>query len=463
MRPASTRGWRRATTATITAALATLGLAVAVPASAAETPSLAVYLADGTTPYTDQPVADGEKLVVKGSGFDPAGNVGGRGVPIPADLPQGAYVMFGSFASVWQPSKDAPSSARQANRAATVWALAENVLDQVPDQYQGMIRAAWTPIADDGTFTTTIAVTPPETPAVGGVWGIYSYSAGPANAAEELSVPLNYTAAAPSTSAGASTSKAPTSTPATPRVPAATSVSTPLVQCKVETVPATSGTPQLTWGVESGFVSYVEGGIANGRITESGGAARAGQRFTWGTGSGSLASNGAGTLAFPGSVRFTGHDGALDLTISQVKVTVAADGKGTLVATIKAADMTGKDISATNVALASLTFGSVSATGGTAKASLTAAGAAAFAGFYQAGQALDPLSVAVVGAKGATSVERCYDTAGNLVNRDGTPIVAGLASTGVNTTEMVGIGSLLALLGALLIVATRRRGTIPQH
>src|SRR5690606_27965088 len=44
--------------------------------------SLEVFAADGVTPLGDSPVFDGDTVVVRGSGFDPAATVGGRGVPI---------------------------------------------------------------------------------------------------------------------------------------------------------------------------------------------------------------------------------------------------------------------------------------------------------------------------------------------------------------------------------------------
>ena len=39
---------------------------------------------------------------------------------------------------------------------AQAWALSESVLNQVPAQYQGAIRAQWVDISADGTFTAYI-------------------------------------------------------------------------------------------------------------------------------------------------------------------------------------------------------------------------------------------------------------------------------------------------------------------
>ncbi len=153
------------------------------------TPAIEVYLADGTTPAGTSALKAGDKVVVKGSGYDPATNVGGRGVPIPKDLPQGTYVVFGNFASAWQPSTGAASSARSVG--AQVWALSEGVLNQVPAQYQGAIRSQWVDIAADGTFEATLTLK--DAAATPGAYGIYTYAAGGVvNADQEQSVALNY-------------------------------------------------------------------------------------------------------------------------------------------------------------------------------------------------------------------------------------------------------------------------------
>ncbi|MFJ2518157.1 HtaA domain-containing protein [Cellulosimicrobium cellulans] len=151
-------------------------------------PAIDVYAADGTTPLGDTPVQVGDTIVVKGSGFDPAANVGGYGMPIPATLPQGTYVVFGSFAEEWRPSEGAKGSARKVGSQS--WALAASVLDQVPPQYQGAIRAAWTEIAEDGTFEARLVVKNPAA-LEGGRYGVYTYPAGGAvNADQELYAPV---------------------------------------------------------------------------------------------------------------------------------------------------------------------------------------------------------------------------------------------------------------------------------
>ncbi|MFB8227523.1 HtaA domain-containing protein [Cellulosimicrobium sp. NPDC055967] len=153
-------------------------------------PAIDVYAADGTTPLGDSTVAVGDTIVVKGLGFDPAANVGGYGMPIPATLPQGTYVVFGSFAEEWRPSEGAKGSTRKVGSQS--WALAASVLDQVPPQYQGAIRAAWTEIAEDGTFEARLVVKNPAA-LEGGRYGVYTYPAGGAvNADQELFAPVAF-------------------------------------------------------------------------------------------------------------------------------------------------------------------------------------------------------------------------------------------------------------------------------
>lgn len=253
--------------------------------------------------------------------------------------------------------------------------------------------------------------------------------------------------------------------------PASTSplpTSTPAPQCREETVPGSPGTPQLSWGINSSFVTYVQGAIGNGTVTTAGGAAQTADGFTWGAGSGTLDSSGEGTVSFPGSVHFTAHDGVLDATLSNLRVTITGAGTGVLILDADSSDMSGADVSASDVTFANLTFSSLGADGGSATVTLTADGAKAFAGFYGAGQAMEPLTITIVGAQAATTVERCYDAAGNLVSVDGeaTGSAGGpgaLAETGIDTTGMSLLGGALAAAGILFLFVARRRTVLGRH
>ncbi|MCF3104419.1 HtaA domain-containing protein [Streptomyces roseoverticillatus] len=176
---------------------------------------------------------------------------------------------------------------------------------------------------------------------------------------------------------------------------------------------------RLDWGVKSSFQSYVTGPIAQGRWDLQGGAATTGgSRFRFHSAKGSYdAGSGAFEAGFSGGVHFTGHkkpDGSyeLDLTLSRPTVRIAG-ASGTLYAdTVSKAKGTGEVTRASQVPVAALDLKGVNMRGaGTAvslanvPATLTADGAKAFAGYYTAGTALDPvaLSADVLAAAGPPS------------------------------------------------------------
>lgn len=164
----------------------------------------------------------------------------------------------------------------------------------------------------------------------------------------------------------------------------------------------------LTWGVKESFRSYVTGSIAEGTITTAGGASqRADGTFFFPRSSGTV-TDGTVTASFSGSVTFTGHDHGqgplLELTVSKISVRLSGGG-GTLRATVRSRSLESTDASAEpgelvtypGITLATLSGAGASTSGARATwsalaATLTSAGAPAFGGFYQAGQALDPVT-----------------------------------------------------------------------
>lgn len=277
-------------------------------------PEIQVFRADGTTPVGSSLVAPGEEVVVRGSGFDPTANIGGRGVPIPATLPQGSYIVFGSFAPSWQPSAGAPSSNRKVG--AQGWILSEDVLNQVPPMYQGAVRAQWVPLAEDGTFEARLTVSEITDGPAGGRTGVYTYGAsGVANAAQEIFVPIAV-GAEPDPEPTPGPDPTPSPTPTTPTTPPVLTPTGP---------EASVGAGSLRWGISSSFVGYVTGPIAGGSVAVTGGATRANGVLQFGQASGSTYStaNGTGTVSYSGAVRFLGHSGVLDVTIAapQVRIT----------------------------------------------------------------------------------------------------------------------------------------------
>ncbi|MEV0256674.1 HtaA domain-containing protein [Streptomyces sp. NPDC050732] len=163
---------------------------------------------------------------------------------------------------------------------------------------------------------------------------------------------------------------------------------------------------RLDWGIKSSFQSYVTGPIAQGASTLLGGAATVGgSRFRFHSAKGSYdPDSGVFGAGFSGGVRFTGHKKGgsyeLDLTISRPTVKVSG-GSGTLYADmVSKAKGTGKVTRTAQVPLASLDVSGINMKGGTGPialnnlpAKLTSQGAKAFAGYYTAGTALDPVSL----------------------------------------------------------------------
>jgi len=145
----------------------------------------------------------------------------------------------------------------------------------------------------------------------------------------------------------------------------------------------------LNWGIKSSFASYVTGPIAHGSITTSG-VGTAGGAYQFGqAGSSSLdPSGGTGSVRYSGSVHFSGHGGALELTIANPSITVHSATDATLYVTANGG----------RVALATLALGSGTRTEygwAGVPATLTAAGSAAFDGRYAAGEGLDPVTFVV--------------------------------------------------------------------
>ncbi|MGE7386669.1 HtaA domain-containing protein [Streptomyces sp. NPDC004126] len=164
---------------------------------------------------------------------------------------------------------------------------------------------------------------------------------------------------------------------------------------------------RLDWGLKSSFQSYVTGPVAKGGFQLKGGAATVGGslfRFHSATGSYDPAS-GRFEAAFSGGVTFQGHrkpDGTheLDMTISRPTVRIA-DGSGTLYLDVSSrAKDTGAVVNQSQVPFATLGLGGIDMRGGgspialtNVPATLTDQGAKAFAGYYQAGAQLDPVSL----------------------------------------------------------------------
>lgn len=241
----------------------------------------------------------------------------------------------------------------------------------------------------------------------------------------------------------------------------------------------------LDWGVKASFRSYVTGPIASGKVELSGGADEhsAGYRFPGGSGDfdGDAPSLDAG---FDGGVRFLGHQEggsyALDLKFSDLRIT-ANGTKGSLVADVSSKDReSGKVSQYDDLPVASLKIPKDALTPAKdivtlakVPATLTEDGAKAFGGFYEAGDALDPVTAAVSldenaqlpgagsgGSNGSSGGSDGGTDSGGTTAPAGTVGGSGsLASTGSDLPALGLLGGAagLAAIGAAAAYATRRR------
>ena len=178
----------------------------------------------------------------------------------------------------------------------------------------------------------------------------------------------------------------------------------------------TDGT--LSWGVKESFRSYISGTIAHGAWDTADGATYETPEFQWSGATGTFdPESGTGSVSFQGRVHFTGHDGVLDLSLAQPTIEFEGD-TAALLLDARSNDMEGEvAVDANQEWVGDVTLpaelqvadGALSASG--AATTLTNAGVAAFAGFYEAGSELDPLSFSLTLADCDTSEVAATDDA----------------------------------------------------
>ena len=227
----------------------------------------------------------------------------------------------------------------------------------------------------------------------------------------------------------------------------------------------------LGWGVRDSFRNYIRGGIANGSW-DLNGTTYSDNAFQWAKGTGSF-KDGKGSISFTGSVHFTGHHGILDTTISNPRLEI--NGKtAVLYATVVGNDMDGKSQNYGEVALLNVDVSGLQVSGDKisisgAGTTITAEGAKAFAGFYEAGKDMAPLSfsASLSGTQPAgntaktqttqTVTETVYQGQGcdSLNARGSHGRLAHTGASGVEAGVASGLASLVAGIGAVLY--TRRR------
>ena len=159
---------------------------------------------------------------------------------------------------------------------------------------------------------------------------------------------------------------------------------------------------EVDWGIKESFRNYIEGPIAKGKIEVSGGAVRAADgTFVFPVGAGTYDTTTHTTeVVASGTVHFTGHEGALDVTFSNPRV-VLGGGSPAVFADVSSKAFTpgepeafpGVEFASLDLSAVAPVFGTESVTLSAIPAVLTEAGSKAFSGFYKPGAALDPLGV----------------------------------------------------------------------
>ena len=146
----------------------------------------------------------------------------------------------------------------------------------------------------------------------------------------------------------------------------------------------------LTWGFKESFRSYISGTIANGEWTVSDGATYETPNFGFTNGTGSYGDAG-NRVSFEGAIRFTGHGGILDTTVSDPRIEWSG-ANGTLYLSVTGTTQEGVPIDEFGVPFATLVLPTDPPTFDEVTVTLTDEGAAAF-GTYEAGEAFDPLTL----------------------------------------------------------------------
>lgn len=429
-----------------------LKYATAVPAPATSTPAATTEAsAKAATPSvtaTDAPAAGGQ-VTITGSGFSTTPGIylalGEQGLA-------GLYEGFGIG---------------KITMANTVF-LAPGLADG--STAQG--RTA--PMNADGSFSVKIQV-PAKASAAWAVYTSKAHGQGMSDKSQNTATNLKYAAVVTPKPTVTPTPKPTTKLqPSTPAKPAPTTIAqtkqpaaTPstavqpkeAAQCTVRQL----STGSLQWGLKSSFRSYIRSGIAKGSWTLND-ASYNGNAFSFNAASGVFdpATN-TGNYGFTGGVHFTGHGGVLDLTISNLRISQTSATAGVLIADVVSSDMSGKRTQSAAVEFATLDLSGLSADANNvsvaaAPATLTAAGATAFAGFYSAGTALDPVTLTAQLGSAADCQALGIDPQGGSVS---VAAVSGkLANTGADGLSLLaGSAAFMLLVGAVAVAATRRRAS----
>jgi hypothetical protein len=220
----------------------------------------------------------------------------------------------------------------------------------------------------------------------------------------------------------------------------------------------------LNWGFKESFRTYIEGIAAGG--WELSDVVYEYPQYVWSNGTGSLDLDGAtGLVGYGGVLTFTGHEGALNTTLSNARIELAGD-TGYLVLDVSGTTQAGEAVTQSDVRFAEFDVPELALTDGAISlealpATLTDAGSAAF-GTYEAGEELDPVSAVIpVDADCGVMATQAGEEAETVV----TP-VSDEASTETGAPVwpwIVGILVIVAAAGIITIVLVRRRSRTPDQ
>ncbi|MEE1818414.1 HtaA domain-containing protein [Streptomyces sp. SP18ES09] len=178
---------------------------------------------------------------------------------------------------------------------------------------------------------------------------------------------------------------------------------------------AAEGAPAMTlvdgtldWGIKQSFRTYLAMPFSHGKTTVEGGARQAENNgvftFVDGTGTYDMSTHGTAN-SVKGGVHFEAHEGALDIRISDVRLTTkgTAAPTGEITADVVTKEKDGSVSTREDIPFAALDMTGIrpgQGAGGAMvfkdiPAKLTKDGAAAFAGFYKEGDALDAATLTV--------------------------------------------------------------------
>ena len=198
--------------------------------------------------------------------------------------------------------------------------------------------------------------------------------------------------------------------------------------------------------------------------TLGGGASYQGSAFAFGGGNGTYAKDSrTGTLAFGGSVHFTGHDGVLDLRLSnlryqQSKSLLRGDRGGRDLILREGDGFSRNNVTFATVNPAGLTVSENRVALSGAGATLTAAGGGGLRpASTRRATALDPISLTLPLGEGTDCQQALVKDGTGKYATGQQPGSAQLASTGFETTGLLAAGGGLLALGALALAIARRK------